>query len=96
MKGPKPLSQKVIAKMDKRELAKYEKLTKEWIKTGDEMEKVQANAVIYGRKLPKEPTKAQLAKEQKLINAGFRAEYFAFKKSDEYHAFKVAMTKKYA
>lgn len=96
MKGSKPLSQKVIAKMDKRELAKYEKLTKEWIKTGDEMEKVQADAVIYGRKLPKEPTKAQLAKEQKLINAGFRAEYFAFKKSDEYHAFKVAMTKKYA
>jgi len=96
MKGSKPLSQKVIAKMDKRELAKYEKLTKEWIKTGDEMEKVQADAVIYGRKLPKEPTKAQLAKEQKLINAGFRAEYFAFKKSDEYHTFKVAMTKKYA
>lgn len=96
MKGSKPLPQKVIAKMDKRELAKYEKLTKEWIKTGDEMEKVQADAVIYGRKLPKEPTKAQLAKEQKLINAGFRAEYFAFKKSDEYHAFKLAMTKKYA
>ncbi|QIG59568.1 hypothetical protein [Dishui Lake phycodnavirus 2] len=92
----KPLSQKVIAKMDKRELAKYEKLRKEWIKTGDEMEKVQADAVIYGRKLPNKPTKAQLAKEQKLINAGFRAEYFAFKKADEYHAFKVAMTKKYA
>ena len=96
MKGPKPLPKKVIAKMDKRELAKYEKLTKERIKTGDEMEKVQADAVIYGRKLPKEPTKAQLAKEQKLINAGFRAEYFAFKKADEYGAFYYMILKKYS
>ena len=95
MTGQKPLPQKITVKMTTRETNKYEKLTKEWIKTDKEMMKAQADEVIYGRKLPKEPTKAQLAKEQKLINAGFRAGYFAFKKADEYHDYKKKMMRKY-
>ena len=97
MSGPKPLPQKITAKMNKRELAKYEKLTKEWIKANNDADKAQSASTQYYRKIAKikEPTKAQLAKDQKLINAGFRAGYFASKKSDEYKAFKDKMMKKY-
>ena len=98
MKGPKPLPKKITTKMSKTELTKYEKLQKEWIKTGEDMVKAQADSVDYGRTLDKikNPTAAQKKKDQKLINAGFKAEYFAFKKADEYDAYKKKMEEKYA
>ena len=98
MKGPKLLPKKITSKMNKRETTKYEKLVKDWIKTGEDADKAQRASTDYYRALAKikEPTIAQKKKDQKLIDAGFKAEYIAFKKSDEYHAFKVAMTKKYA
>lgn len=95
MTWQKPLPQKIIVKMTTRETNKYEKLTKEWIKAINDADKAQADEVIYGRKLPKEPTKAQLAKEQKLINAGFKAGYILHKKSGEYHDYKKKMMRKY-
>jgi len=97
MTGSKPLPQKVIAKMDKRELAKYEKLTKELIKLFDHMDKVQRAATQYGRKLDKikEPTAVQKKKEQKMINDGFRTMFFAHKKDDELYKFKKDIKKKY-
>ena len=45
MKGPKLLPKKITSKMNKRETTKYERLQKEWIKTGDDMVKAQAESV---------------------------------------------------
>jgi hypothetical protein len=42
------------------------------------------------------PTAAQKKKDQKLIDAGFKAEYIAFKKADEYDDYKKKMTSKYS
>jgi hypothetical protein len=97
MKGPKPLPKKITSKMTTQETKKYEKLQKEWIKTGDDMVKAQAKSVEYGRTIDtlKEPTAAQKKKDKSLIDAGFRAEEKAFKKADEYDAYKDAMKKKY-
>jgi hypothetical protein len=97
MKGPKPLPKKITSKMTTQETKKYEKLQKEWIKTGDDMVKAQAKSVEYGRTIDtlKEPTAAQKKKDKSLIDAGFRAEEKAFKKADEYAAYKDAMKKKY-
>jgi uncharacterized protein YnzC (UPF0291/DUF896 family) len=49
MKGPKLLPKKITSKMTTQETKKYEKLQKEWIKTGDDMVKAQAKSVEYGR-----------------------------------------------
>ena len=97
MKGPKPLPKKITSKMTKQETTKYEKLQKEWIKTGDEMVKAQAKSVDYGRTIDKvkEPTAAQKKKDLILIDKGFKAEEKAFKKADEYDAYKETMKKKY-
>lgn len=97
-KGPKPLPKKIVSEMNKREITQYERLVREWVKTGEEMVKAQAESSIYSRKLDKvkEPTATQRKKEQKLIDAGFRTEYRAFKKSDEYEDFKKKVQKKYA
>lgn len=94
---PTPLRKKIINKMTETELARYEKLQREWMKTGEEMVKAHAVSAEYSRKLDKmkNPTAAQKRKDQKLINAGFRAEYIAFKKADEYVAFKKKMEGKY-
>lgn len=83
--------------MNKRETTKYEKLQKEWIKTGDDMVKAQAESVEYGRTIDKlkEPTAAQKKKDLTLIDAGFKAEAKAFKKADEYDAYKKKMEEKY-
>ena len=83
--------------MTKQETTKYEKLQKEWIKTGDEMVKAQAKSVDYGRTIDKvkEPTAAQKKKDLILIDKGFKAEEKAFKKADEYDAYKETMKKKY-
>jgi hypothetical protein len=42
------------------------------------------------------PTAAQKKKDKKLIDAGFKAEAKAFKKADEYDAYKKKMEEKYA
>ena len=98
MKGPKLLPKKITAKMSKTELTKYEKLQKEWIKTGEDMIKAQAESVEYGRKFDKmeNPTAAQKKKDKKLIDAGFKAEAKAFKKADEYDEYVEKLKKKYA
>lgn len=97
MKGPKLLPQKITSKMNARETTKYEKLIEEWIKTGEDMVKAQANSVQYGRTIDKmkKPTAAQKKKDQKLITDALKAEYFAFKKADEYKAYADKMQKKY-
>ena len=97
MKGPKLLPKKITSKMNTRETMKYERLRKEWIKTGDDMIKAQAKSVEYSRTIDKlkEPTAAQKKKDKSLIDAGFKAELKAFKKADEYDAYKDAMKKKY-
>lgn len=97
MKGPKPLPKKITSNMTTRETTKYERLQKEWIKTGDDMIKAQADSVDYGRTIDKmeKPTAAQKKKDLTLIDKGFKAELKAFKKADEYDAYKDAMKKKY-
>ena len=97
MKGPKLLPKKITSQMNKRETTKYEKLQKEWIKTGEDMVKAQADSVDYGRTLDKikNPTAAQKKKDLSLIDKGFKAEFKAFKKADEYDAYKKKMTEKY-
>ena len=97
MKGPKLLPKKITSQMNKRETTKYEKLQKEWIKTGDDMVKAQAESVEYGRTIDKlkEPTAAQKKKDLTLIDKGFKAELKAFKKADEYDAYKKKMEEKY-
>ena len=97
MKGPKPLPKKITSKMNKRETTKYEKLIEDWIKTGEDMIKAQADSVDYGRKIDKmeKPTATQKKKDLTLIDKGFKAELKAFKKADEYDAYKEAMKKKY-
>ena len=95
MKG---LPKKITTKMSKTELTKYEKLQKEWIKTGEDMIKAQAKSVEYGRKFDKmeNPTAAQKKKDKKLIDAGFKAEAKAFKKAGEYDEYVEKLKKKYA
>ena len=63
------LPKKTLAKMNKREITKYERLMKEVDKLFDHMDKVQRAATQYGRKIDKikEPTAAQEKKEQKMI-----------------------------
>ena len=97
MKGPKLLPKKITSKMTTQETKKYEKLQKEWIKTGDDMVKAQAESVEYGRTLDKleKSTATQKKKDLTLIDKGFKAELKAFKKADEYDAYKDAMKKKY-
>jgi len=92
------LTKKITSQMSKREITKYERLMKEADKLFDHMDKVQRAATQYGRKIDKpgaEPTAAQKKKEQKMINAGFRAMYFAHKKDDELCKFKKDIKKKY-
>ena len=91
------LPKKTLVKMNKREITKYERLMKEVDKLFDHMDKVQRAATQYGRKIDKikKPTAAQEKKEQKMINDGFRAMYFAHKKDDELSKFKNDIKKKY-
>ena len=91
------LPKKTLTKMNKREITKYERLMKEVDKLFDHMDKVQRAATQYGRKIDKikKPTAAQEKKEQKMINDGFRAMYFAHKKDDELSKFKNDIKKKY-
>lgn len=87
-----------IRKVSKAELTKYKKLQKELGKTEKEMDKAQRVHGEYSRKYidGKNPTDAQMKKEQELVNAGFKAGSNAFKKSDEYRDFVDALKKKYS
>jgi len=97
MKGPKPLPKKILSELNKRETTKYEKLREKWVKTGDDMNQTQRDSVQYGRKIDKikEPTAAQKKKDQKLIDAAFRAFDKASQVEDDYVAFGNKMRKKY-
>ena len=97
MKGPKQLPKKITEKLNKRETTKYEKLQEKWVKTGDDMIKTQGDSVQYGRKIDKikEPTAAQKKKDQKLIDAAFKAFDKASRVEDDYVEFENKMRKKY-
>mgnify|MGYP001391074012 CR=1 FL=1 len=97
MKGPIPLPKKILSKMNKREITKYERLMKEEDKLFENMDKAQRASTQYSRKIDKikEPTAAQKKKEQKMINDGFRTMFFAHKKGDELSKFKKDIKKKY-
>lgn len=90
----KLLPKNIILKMNAREMKTYKKLMKEFVETGKAMEKAQEEASMYVRKT-KNPTTLQQKRAKKLINVAFRVEYFAFKKADEWDAFKTKMKKKY-
>ena len=83
----KPLPKKVTSKMTLREKTKLARLEKEFKKIGDDMEKVQSKATQYTRK-HKNPTTAQVKRQQVLDNAGLKAFYFFNKKADELNAFR--------
>ena len=97
MKGPKLIPKKITTKMSKMELAKYDKLRKEWIKTGEDMVKAQAKSVEYGRIIDKivNPSASMRTKDKVLLTKGFKFEEKAFKKADEYNAYKKKMEEKY-
>ena len=97
MKGPKPLPKKILSELNKGETTKYEKLREKWVKTGEDMNQTQRDSVQYGRKIDKikEPTAAQKKKDQKLIDAAFRAFDKASRVEDDYVAFGNKMRKKY-
>ncbi len=61
------LPKKTLAKMNKREITKYERLMKEVDKLFDHMDKVQRAATQYGRKIDniKEPTAAKRRKNKR-------------------------------
>jgi len=97
MKGPIPLPKKILSKMNKREITKYERLMKEEDKLFENMDKAQRASTQYSRKIDKikEPTAVQTKKEQRMIDAGFKTMYFAHKKSDELGDFCKNIKKKY-
>ena len=90
----KPLPKKVTSKMTLREKTKLARLDKEFKKLGDDMEKVQSKATQYTRK-HKNPTAAQVKRQQVLDNAGLKAFYFFNKKGDELNAFREKLRGRY-
>ncbi len=92
-----PLPKKILSKMNKREITKYERLRKDEAKLFESFDKAQRASTQYSRKLDKmrQPTTAQKKRDQRLINAGFRAMHFAHKKSDELREFEKIMKKKH-
>lgn len=92
---PQLLPKYIESKMTASELGKYAKLKKEWISTGKDMDRAQEKASLYIRKHATPLTPTQKKRKQYLIDMGLRAEYYAFKKADEWGAFKDRMKKKY-
>ena len=91
------LPKKIMEKMTKSELGKYAKLQKELDRLLKVMKVAQQKASVYADKLARMktvPTDAQLIKVAKLVDAGMKAEYFAFKKSDELTKFTKKMRAK--
>ena len=93
----KPLPKRIREKMTKSELIKHDRLIKEDDKLYERMDNLESEAADYSRKVykMKNPTAAQLKKEQKMAEAGFRAMFFSRKKADELHKFKKNMKTKY-
>jgi outer membrane receptor for monomeric catechols len=91
-------SKKINEKLTMSEIKEYKKLLKDYITSGEKMEKYQRDAAIYSRKLRKKiknPTKKMLNKEIKLNNKGYKYEYYAFKKAGKLFSFINKMKKKY-
>jgi hypothetical protein len=85
----KPLPKAVLAKMSPAEHKKLAALQKKSDDLGTEMDEVQRSASIAMRK------EDQSGHTKRLINMGFKKEFFAFKAADSLRSFKDDMRKKY-
>ena len=85
----KPLPKAVLAKMSSAEHKKLAALQKKSDDLGTEMDEVQRAASIAMRK------EDQSGHTKRLINKGFKVEFFAFKAADSLRSFKDDMRKKY-
>ena len=86
----KPLPKAVLAKMSPAEHKKFASLQKKSDDLGVEMEEAQRTASIAMRK---EDSSGHTV--QRLINIGFRKEFYAFKAADSLREFKDSMRKLY-
>ena len=89
MKLNKPLPKAVLAKMSPAEHKKLDSLQKKSDDLGTEMVEAQRSASIAMRK------EDQSGHTKRLINMGFKKEFFAFKAADSLRSFKDDMRKKY-
>ena len=85
----KPLPKAVLAKMSSAEHKKLAALQKKSDDLGTEMDEAQRLASIAMRK------EDQSGHTVRLINMGFKKEFFAFKAADSLRSFKDDMRKKY-
>jgi hypothetical protein len=92
----KPLPKAVLAKMNAAEHKKLATLQKKSDDLGEEMVEAQRLASVAMRK---EDQSGHIGKPsypvQRLINNGFRKEFYAFKAADSLRSFKDDMRKKY-
>ena len=97
MKPVKPLSKGVLAKMIASEHKKLETLEDKSTKLRDDMLKIQWAA---SDAMMKEEDSGRVGKHsaavQRMINKGFKAEFFAFKAGDALRSYKESMKSKYA
>ena len=92
----KPLPKAVLAKMSPAEHKKLAALQKKSDDLGTEMDEAQRLASIAMRKEDQSGhTGKPSAPVQRLINMGFKKEFFAFKAADSLRSFKDDMRKKY-
>jgi hypothetical protein len=92
----KPLPKAVLAKMSATEHKKLGSLQKKSDDLGEEMDEVQRSASIAMRKEDQSGhTGKPSAPVQRLINMGFKKEFFAFKAADSLRSFKDDMRTKY-
>ena len=92
----KPLPKAVLAKMTDAEHKKLNSLQRVSDNAGEKMEEVQRTASIAMIKEDDSGHKGKpSASVQRLINKGFREEFYAFKAADSLRDFKDTMRKKY-
>jgi hypothetical protein len=92
----KPLPKAVLAKMSATEHKKFATLQKKSDDLGEEMVEAQRIASIAIRKEDQSGhTGKPSAPVQRLINNGFRKEFYAFKAADSLRSFKDDMRTKY-
>ena len=92
----KPLPKAVLTKMTPAEHKKFAALQKKSDDLGEEMDEAQRIASVAMRKEDQYGhTGKPSAAVQRLINMGFKKEFFAFKAADSLHSFKDDMRKKY-
>jgi len=92
----KPLPKAVLAKMSTTEHKKLAALQKKSDELGEEMDEAQGIASVAMRKEDQSGhTRKPSAAVQRLINMGFKKEFFAFKAADSLRSFKDDMRKKY-